>query len=86
MTIAEVFHALFTVGLACEFGEQGCEMFFAVDYTIDEIDWYLYPTEIQRMLPAIMIVAQRPIYMQLFGSVTASRETFQRVRTTDVMR
>lgn len=79
VTIGEVFHALFTVGLVCEMGERACDMFFMIDDTIEETDWYLYSTGIQRMLPAIMIVTQKPIYVELFGSITASRETFQGV-------
>lgn len=86
VTIAEVFHALFTVGVVCEFGEQGCEMFSAVEYTFDEIDWYLYPIEMQRMLPKILIVVQKPIYVDLFGSVTASRETFLGVSMAECVR
>lgn len=54
-------------------------MFGAIDETIESIDWHLYPIEIKRMLPKIMIITQKPIYVELFGSVTASRDTFRRV-------
>lgn len=79
MTIGELSNELFTVGISCEMGERACAMFGAVDETMDTIDWYLYPIEIQRMLPAIMIATQKPIYVELFGSITASRETFGKV-------
>lgn len=46
---------------------------------VDQIDWNSYPMEIQRILPTIMIVTQKPIYVAFFGSITASRETFRRV-------
>lgn len=85
VTIAEAFHVILTVGLACEMGERVCGMFSAVDETMDEIDWYLYPIEVQRMLPAIMIVAQKSIYVEFFGSITASRETFQQVSASDCL-
>lgn len=74
------------VGIFCEMGERVCAMFGAVDETLEEMDWYLYPNEVQRMLPAIMIVAQKPIYVQLFGSTTASRETFKKVNLTNWLR
>lgn len=79
VTITEVFHAFFTVGLACEMGERVCGMFGSIEETMDEIDWYLYPIEVQRMLPAIMMVAQKSIYVEFFASATASRETFSKV-------
>lgn len=85
VTITEVFHAFFTVGLVCEMGERVCDMFSAIDETMDEIDWYLYPIDVQRMLPAIMIVAQKQIYVEFFGSITASRETFRQVSVSDYL-
>lgn len=81
----ELFDVVWSVFIACELGERACELFFSVDETLDEIDWYLYPIEMKRMLPIIMIVTQKPIYVELFGSITASRETFKRVRFTDFL-
>lgn len=78
----ELFDVVWSVFIACELGERACDMFGTVDETMDEIDWYLYPIEIKRMLPIIMIVTQKSVYIQLFGSITASRETFKRVRYT----
>lgn len=83
VTISEVVDVIIAVGTACELGERTNEMFGAIDDTFNETDWYLYPIEVQRMLSAVMIVAQKPIYVELFGSVTASRETFRQVSTTD---
>lgn len=85
VTIGELSNELFTVGISCEMGERACEMFGAIDKTMDDIDWYLYPIEIQRMLPAIILVTQKPIYVELFGSITASRETFGNVRVADCL-
>lgn len=82
VTISEVFDVIIAVGTACELGERTNEMFGAIDDTFNETDWYLYPIEVQRMLSAVMIVAQKPIYVELFGSVTASRETFRQASTT----
>lgn len=78
-TLFEVVDVISAVGVACELGERTNEMFSAIDDTFNETDWYLYPIEIQRMLPAVMTVAQKPIYVELFGSVTASRDTFRQV-------
>lgn len=75
-----MFDVIWSVFIACELGERACEMFGSVDGTVAEIDWYLYPIEIKRILPVIMITTQKDIYIELFGSITASRETFKRVR------
>lgn len=82
VTIAEVIYVVFSVGVACELGELACELFGAIDDTMGGIDWYLYPLDVQQMLPTIMIVTQTPIMVELFGSATASRETFKRVSMT----
>lgn len=82
VTCAEVFYVVFSIGVACEFGELACELFDAIDQTIDGIDWYLYPWEVQRMLPTIMIRTKIGIKVKLFGTTTASRETFKQVCMT----
>lgn len=81
----ELFDVVWSVFIVCELGERACELFGTVDEVMDEIDWYLYPIEIKRILPIIMIVTQKPIYIELFGSITASRETFKRVGHPDCL-
>lgn len=46
---------------------------------IGQIEWYLYPVEIQRLLPLIIMVAQRPIQIVYFGSGTCDRELIKKV-------
>lgn len=46
---------------------------------MDEFDWYLFPSEIQRMLPIIMMYAQQPVGIACFGSTTCNRDTFKYV-------
>lgn len=79
MTIAEIFDVIFAVAVICELGEQSSGIFSTLDEKINEIDWHLYPIEIQRMLPTIMILSQKPMFVTLFGSTSVTRETFKRV-------
>lgn len=48
----------------------------------DEIprsNWYLLPVKLQKMLPFSIIYAQNPVYVEAFGSIACTRETFKKV-------
>lgn len=62
-----------------EIGHRTTEAFSEVNNALDELDWYLYPTKIQRMLPTIMACAQKPVEINFFGSIASSREQFTKV-------
>lgn len=64
---------------ASEIGQRFNNGFVRIDDKINEFDWYLLPMNIKRMLPTMMINAQQPIYINCFGSLTCSRETFKKV-------
>lgn len=42
-------------------------------------DWYLYSTQIQRLLPSIIIHTQSDVYIKAYGNIECSRDTFKRV-------
>lgn len=63
----------------CEFGERVRNEFEGLNDMIDELDWYLFPMEIQRMLPIIMIAAQKPVVIRGFGNIACVREVFRKV-------
>ena len=48
---------------------------------IYQLDWYTFPSEIQRMLPTLMINAQQEVNIKGFGNVLCTRETFQKVNS-----
>lgn len=72
--------ALATVFAACELGQRITDAFDEVNFTFVQFDWYLFPTEIKRMLPVIIANAQQPYEMECFGSITCSRDVFKNVR------
>lgn len=41
--------------------------------------WYRYPIKIRRALPIIIVYSQNLNFIKVFGDITASRETCQRV-------
>lgn len=64
----------------CEFGEGLSGTFGEINYLYDQFAWYLFPNDVQHMLSTLMIFAQRPIELRVFGSVSCERITFKKVR------
>lgn len=66
---------LFTSEIGQIFGDR----FEEINIKIDELDWYLLPMKIQRMLPTAMINMQESTLITCFGTLTCSRETMKMV-------
>lgn len=66
--------------VACEIGQNVSNAFKEIDDEIDRFHWYLFPAEIQKMLPILLSVTQRPINIEVFGSIACDRENFKKVR------
>lgn len=66
---------LFTSEIGQIFGDR----FEDIDDKINELDWYLLPMKIQRMLPTFMINTQQSTLITCFGSLACSRETLKMV-------
>lgn len=76
-------YAVYSFGasfIVCEITQLICDAVNEFDMEISQIDWYLYPIEIRKMLPMIMNVAQKSIEVKWFGSMALDRETFKKVR------
>lgn len=65
--------------MLCEFGENVTHSFSEIDYTISEFNWYLFPSDVQKILPTLMAFVQKPVEFPVFGSVKSSRESFKNV-------
>lgn len=63
----------------CELGENVTSGFSALCDTIYFGDWYFYPMKIQRMLPTIMIVTEKPVELRGFGNIPCTREALRKV-------
>lgn len=70
--------ALVLVFVACEFGQ-----WFSNAYVIYQVDWYLLPIQVQRLLLISMIYAQSSADLQFFDSFSLSRDIFKRVSACD---
>ena len=79
LTILNGFIAFATVFIACELGQRMNNAFDGIDLTIDHFKWYLFPIEIKRVLPMIIVAAQQPVSLECFGSIICTRDVFKNV-------
>lgn len=63
----------------CELGQRISNAYGEIEDRIWQLDWYLLPIEIKRMLPTIILYAQRPSVIDFFGSMFCCREQFKKV-------
>lgn len=71
-----VFFAIFGI---CEFGERLTGGFEKINAMYNQFAWYLFPSKAQQMLTVLIMAAQEPIELQIFGSISCGRITFQNV-------
>ena len=80
--VLTIFDACFAFGIlliACELCQQIENAFVEIDDMIGEFDWYLFPNEIQQILPIIIAAAQKPVTIECFGSISCNRDVFKKV-------
>lgn len=62
----------------CEIGERVSGAFDEICSAIEELNWYMLPNRLQKVLPSILINAQQPVALKCFGSIFCARDTFKR--------
>lgn len=65
--------------LLCDFGENVSIASGQLDGALFGHSWYLCPNNIQRCFMIMMMLAQKPVYMEGFARLYCSRETFKSV-------
>lgn len=65
--------------VTCELGEGVVNIFSEIDNEIVQSNWYLFPRNVQKMLPLVMINAQKPVVIKCFGNVACTRWQFRKV-------
>ena len=79
-------HGVGAVGLVffqCEVGQRFTNPMDGINDNINQIDWYLFPIGIQRILPLIMMNTQKPNDIECFSIVSVSREQFKKVKLNE---
>ena len=82
-TIAEVLYAFGLLLTACELCQRNSQAFNECSDMVEQIDWYSFPVEIQRIMPIIFHFTQQPIELIFFGSSVCNREAFKYVSETE---
>lgn len=76
---SELVQQLCTLFVWCDLCQRIEHSFEEIDIVIGQLDWYLFPNEINRMIPTILIVTQEPVGFNYFGSVSCNRKAFNTV-------
>lgn len=74
-----MFWAYVLMYFLCEFGENVTKEFNNLDDTFFELNWYLFPFEIQRRLPITIAAIQQPVVLEGFVNCAFTREAFKKV-------
>lgn len=62
-----------------EAGEQISTQMDEISDTVNELDWYTFPLQAQRMMPIIILTTQHPPVLAAYGGILCTRETFKKV-------
>lgn len=79
LLIVNGINGLSTVFFACEVGQRMTDSFEKINFTMELVDWYLFPNDIKRMFPMILAISQQPVSLECFGSIVCGREVFKKV-------
>lgn len=80
----KTFYSFVMIFWYCEYGERICSRFDEINDVIHQTDWYLLPVKMQKMIPTILIAAQRPVLLMGFGNVACTRENYKKVKFISV--
>lgn len=61
------------------FGKRFSDTTDEIDNAIIQLDWYLFPHEIERILPIVMQNTQEPSVIKFFGNCSCSHMQFRKV-------
>ncbi|XP_055296830.1 odorant receptor 22c-like [Sitodiplosis mosellana] len=70
---------IFWLYLFCHFGDQLTESFGNVDNAFYQLSWYELPLDMQKCIPMAISLAQKEIYLQGFGSINCTKDTFKKI-------
>lgn len=84
LTIIAAIYAFGVLFIACDLCQRVNYAFDECSDMIDQLSWYKFPANVQKILPIIMSFTQQQFAIICFGSTTCDRETFAYVSGTAV--
>lgn len=79
ITFFEAIYAFGVVFISCEIGQNGTNTFEDCSEMVEQLNWYLFPAKIQRMMPIVIHYTQQSVMFKCFGSAASCRDTFKKV-------
>lgn len=67
------------LSVLCFFGDEVNTQYENIQNEIYDCDWLEYPLKVQKLIPTILIVAEKPVYIQGFMNVRCTRESIRKV-------
>lgn len=77
--VIQTFYAFAILFIACELCQRVNLAFDQCRKILNRFKWYLFPMQIQRMLPILIHFAQQPIEIKWFGSKACDRKSYKYV-------
>lgn len=71
--------------LMCNAGEEVTNHFLEISNLIYKCPWDELPIKLQRYIPHMIAVAQRPVYIEGMGNLRCTRETFKMVQQLNII-
>lgn len=78
-----IFWSFVIIFLVCECGQIVSIEFELFSDALYQCNWYFLSNELQRILISFMVIAQHPTYMQGYGNIECTRESFKNVFSFD---
>lgn len=72
--------SLALIFISCDLCEKTSDAYNEIDYEISQLDWYLLPFAVKKLLPIIIMNAQKEVKFECFGTViSGDRDAFKKV-------
>lgn len=83
LVIVQAFYAFGLLFTICELCHRVTQGFNEINDQLQEYNYLLFPVEIHRLIPIMVIFVQQPVDFKFFGSISCSRESFKQVSSVD---
>lgn len=74
-----IFWAFIQMFGLCDLGENVTTRFSQIEDKICTCEWYIFRTNVQKILPILIRSAQKPVIVQGFANLTCTRDAFKKV-------
>lgn len=74
-----IFLIVTTLYLFCYFGGQVTQRFEDIGNVLYQLDWFLLPLDLQKILPIVIALTQKRVFVRGFANTRSTREVFIKV-------